>query len=63
MMLNMDPPLHTRYRRLVNKGFTPRMVDQLHERIHAADRRHHRPVIERARPTSSPTSRPSSRSW
>ena len=36
MMLNMDPPLHTRYRRLVNKGFTPRMVTQLHERIHAA---------------------------
>lgn len=23
VMLNMDPPLHTRYRRLVNKGFTP----------------------------------------
>ncbi|HEX3842242.1 MAG TPA: cytochrome P450 [Acidimicrobiales bacterium] len=39
MMLNMDPPLHTRYRRLVNKGFTPRMVAQLHDRIHlAADR-------------------------
>jgi cholest-4-en-3-one 26-monooxygenase len=36
MMLNMDPPLHTRYRRLVNKGFTPRMVSQLHDRIHAA---------------------------
>lgn len=36
MMLNMDPPLHTRYRRLVNKGFTPRMVAELHERIHAA---------------------------
>ena len=36
IMLNMDPPLHTRYRRLVNKGFTPRMVNQLHERIHAA---------------------------
>jgi cholest-4-en-3-one 26-monooxygenase len=36
MMLNMDPPLHTRYRRLVNKGFTPRMVGQLHDRIHAA---------------------------
>ena len=31
MMLNMDPPLHTRYRRLVNKGFTPRMVRQLEE--------------------------------
>ena len=36
MMLNMDPPLHTRYRRLVNKGFTPRMVAELHDRIHAA---------------------------
>ena len=23
LMLNMDPPIHTRYRRLVNKGFTP----------------------------------------
>ncbi len=29
MMLNMDPPMHTRYRLLVNKGFTPRMVGQL----------------------------------
>ncbi len=36
LMLNMDPPLHTRYRRLVNKGFTPRMVNQLHDRIDAA---------------------------
>jgi cholest-4-en-3-one 26-monooxygenase len=34
MMLNMDPPLHTRYRRLVNKGFTPRMVSQLETHIH-----------------------------
>jgi cholest-4-en-3-one 26-monooxygenase len=31
MMLNMDPPLHTRYRRLVNKGFTPRTVRDLEE--------------------------------
>jgi cholest-4-en-3-one 26-monooxygenase len=36
LMLNMDPPLHTRYRRLVNKGFTPRTVNQLHDRINAA---------------------------
>ncbi|MGA8723737.1 MAG: cytochrome P450 [Acidimicrobiales bacterium] len=36
IMLNMDPPLHTRYRRLVNKGFTPRTIAQLHDRIHAA---------------------------
>jgi cholest-4-en-3-one 26-monooxygenase len=33
MMLNMDPPLHTRYRLLVNKGFTPRMVGQLEDTI------------------------------
>ena len=33
MMLNMDPPMHTRYRLLVNKGFTPRMVGQLEDGI------------------------------
>ena len=33
MMLNMDPPMHTRYRLLVNKGFTPRRVGQLEETI------------------------------
>jgi cholest-4-en-3-one 26-monooxygenase len=36
MMLNMDPPLHTRYRRLVNKGFTPRIVRDLEGNIHRA---------------------------
>jgi len=46
-MLNMDPPLHTRYRRLVNKGFTPRMVAQLHDRIHLAADRIIDNVIER----------------
>jgi cholest-4-en-3-one 26-monooxygenase len=29
MMLNMDPTMHTRYRRLVNRGFTPKMVRDL----------------------------------
>ena len=28
-ILNMDPPKHFRYRRLVSKGFTPRMITQL----------------------------------
>ena len=32
MMLNMDPPMHTRYRLLVNKGFTPRMIGELEQR-------------------------------
>lgn len=26
MLVDTDPPKHTRYRRLVNKGFTPRMI-------------------------------------
>ena len=33
MMLMMDPPKHTKLRLLVNKGFTPRMVGRLHDRI------------------------------
>ena len=33
MMVNMDPTMHTRYRRLVNKGFTPRMVRDLEQQI------------------------------
>ena len=36
MMVNMDPPLHTRYRRLVNKGFTPRMVRDLEAKVVAS---------------------------
>ncbi len=36
MMLNMDPPMHTRYRRLVNKGFTPRMIRDLEIKVIAA---------------------------
>jgi len=34
-LLNMDPPKHNRYRRLVNKGFTPRMVRLIEEVIAA----------------------------
>ena len=33
LMPTMDPPDHTRYRKLVNKGFTPRMIGQLEPRI------------------------------
>jgi cholest-4-en-3-one 26-monooxygenase len=36
MMLNMDPPMHTRYRRLVNKGFTPRMIRDLEAKVVSA---------------------------
>jgi cholest-4-en-3-one 26-monooxygenase len=34
-MLNQDPPHHTRTRSLVNRGFTPRMIARLEERIQA----------------------------
>jgi len=39
IMLNMDPPQHTKYRRLVSKGFTPRIVEAMepHVRIIAND--------------------------
>ena len=34
-ILNMDPPRHTRYRMLVNRGFTPRVIRTLDEKIRA----------------------------
>src|SRR5215207_2894337 len=47
MMLMMDPPRHTRYRRLVNNRFTPRAAVRLEERIEGLARRIVDEVIER----------------
>jgi cholest-4-en-3-one 26-monooxygenase len=33
IMLNMDPPQHSKYRKLVSQGFTPRMTTRLERRI------------------------------
>ncbi len=33
IMLMMDPPEHTRYRKLVNRGFTPRMIGLLEAHV------------------------------
>jgi cholest-4-en-3-one 26-monooxygenase len=33
MMLNMDPPQHTRQRSFVNRGFTPRMITRLAKHV------------------------------
>ena len=57
-IINMDPPIHTKYRLIVNRGFTPRMIAQLKANIsEQADE-----IVERspprARATSSPTSQP-----
>ncbi|MBM3660030.1 MAG: cytochrome P450 [Actinobacteria bacterium] len=35
MMIMMDPPTHTRLRKLVNRAFTPKAIDRLTDRIHA----------------------------
>ena len=34
-MLNQDPPNHTRLRALVHKAFTPRLIEQMRDRIQA----------------------------
>jgi cytochrome P450 len=39
MLINMDPPGHVKYRRLVQRGFTPKMVAELEPRIRAHARR------------------------
>jgi len=39
MMIEIDPPRHTRYRRLVNRGFTPRRVASLEPRMREIARR------------------------
>ena len=38
-ILNMDPPKHNRYRRLVSRGFTPKVVASLNEAIERRARR------------------------
>jgi len=49
MMLIMDPPRHTRYRLLVNKGFTPRMVGLIEDHLRAKARAIVDAVCERGR--------------
>lgn len=39
LMVNMDPPKHNKFRNLVSKGFTPRMIAQLEPLIRAAAKR------------------------
>jgi cholest-4-en-3-one 26-monooxygenase len=39
MLVNMDPPGHVKYRRLIQRGFTPRMVGELEPRIRAHAKR------------------------
>jgi cholest-4-en-3-one 26-monooxygenase len=47
LMLTMDPPEHTRYRKLVNRGFTPRQMRMLEPHIRDLTARIIDEVIER----------------
>ena len=44
MMLTIDPPEHTRYRKLVNRGFTPKVIRELEDHLREASVR----IVERA---------------
>jgi cholest-4-en-3-one 26-monooxygenase len=47
MMLNMDPPQHVKYRRLVAHNFTPRMIDRLDSHIQDLAREIVDSIVER----------------
>ena len=49
LMLTMDPPDHTRYRKLVNRGFTPRMIGALEPHIRELTSKIIDGVVERRR--------------
>jgi cholest-4-en-3-one 26-monooxygenase len=48
MMLTIDPPDHTRYRKLVNRGFTPRVIRSLEDHLREASAK----IIDRALATN-----------
>src|SRR5262249_2706752 len=39
LMLNMDPPRHTKYRRLVNLGFSPKILNRTEQQVRERARR------------------------
>ncbi len=44
MMLTIDPPDHTRYRKLVNRGFTPRVIRDLEDHLRESSKK----ILDRA---------------
>ena len=45
MLINQDPPQHTRYRQIISRGFTPRAINALREDLDKRSRK----IIEEAR--------------
>jgi len=44
-IISMDPPVHTKFRLIINRGFTPRMIGRLKEQVWA----HAARIVEEAR--------------
>jgi cytochrome P450 len=44
-IISMDPPIHTKFRLIVNRGFTPRMIGRLKEQVWEHSRR----IVDAAR--------------
>ena len=42
LLISQDPPVHTKLRKLINKGFTPRRVAELEDRVRDRVDRHRR---------------------
>jgi cytochrome P450 len=53
-LISMDPPVHTRFRRIVNRGFTPRMIARLKEQVWEDSRRVVDDAADRARDAGDP---------
>ncbi|HVM67520.1 MAG TPA: cytochrome P450 [Acidimicrobiales bacterium] len=53
-LISMDPPVHTRFRRIVNRGFTPRMIARLKDQVWEDARRVVDDAAARARDAGDP---------
>jgi cytochrome P450 len=53
-LISMDPPVHTKFRLIVNRGFTPRMIGRLKEQVWEDSRRVVRAAAQRARDAGNP---------
>jgi cholest-4-en-3-one 26-monooxygenase len=47
MLINQDPPDHTKLRQIISRGFTPRAIGQLHDHLHERSQRIVQESVER----------------
>ncbi len=53
-LISMDPPVHTKFRLIINRGFTPRMIGRLKEQVWEDSRRVVEEAAQRARDAGDP---------